>query len=168
MQKIAVVSVASALSILLQPPIHASEAQPARAANAFGDFVGVNTHLGYSDTTYGDYEGFLKPRLLELGVRNIRDGTFSDELLRGMAKAYKYELLDLKPDPGFTDMERHFGLVRTNGVPKPSFYALKNLLHLLADPGQPEHENDGRTRKMVRHGGIARRLYRRSYILTPR
>ena len=54
---------------------------------------------------------------------------------RGMTKAYKYELLDLKPDPGFTDLERHFGLVRTNGAPKPSFLALKNLLHLLADPG---------------------------------
>jgi hypothetical protein len=54
---------------------------------------------------------------------------------RGMTKAYKYELLDLKPDPGFTDLERHFGLVRTNGTPKPSFYALKNLLHLLADTG---------------------------------
>ena len=44
-------------------------------------------------------------------------------------------MLDLKPDPGITDLERHFGLVRTNGTPKPSFYALKNLLHLLADSG---------------------------------
>jgi hypothetical protein len=286
-----------------------AEAEPARPADAFVDFVGVNTHVGYADTTYGDYEGILKPRLLELGVRHIRDGTFDSDVLRkyldlgkhgirlllitdsgralerarrlgpmlfaieginepdtgrsdwatrtreeqrrlyeavkgdaatrdlpvavsslanlrdspgklgdlsafldlgnmhpyaagqppsrhwgwgltmeraiaegrkvsgekpimvtecgyhnrveeqghpgvteaaeakylprllfvyfnrGMAKAYKYELLDLKPDPGFADMERHFGLVRTNGTPKPSFYALKNLLHLLADPG---------------------------------
>ncbi|MGA2657527.1 MAG: hypothetical protein ABSH34_08405 [Verrucomicrobiota bacterium] len=273
------------------------------------DFVGVNTHLGYYDTPCRDYEGILKPRLLELGVRHIRDGTFNDDVLRkyldlgqhgirllfitgsreaverarklkpmlfaiegpnepdgrgadwvsrireeqqklyaavrgdpgtkdlpvavsslanlrdspgklgdltpyfdfgnmhpyaagnpssrhwgwglsmeraiaearkvsgdkpilvtecgchnrmeeqghpgvseaaeakylprlffvyfnrGMTRAYKYELLDLKPDPGFTDMERHFGLVRTNGTPKSSFLALKNLLHLLADPG---------------------------------
>ena len=34
-----------------------------------------------------------------------------------------------------TDMEKHFGLVRVNGTPKPSFNALKNLLHLLSDPG---------------------------------
>jgi hypothetical protein len=46
-------------------------------------------------------------------------------------------LLDEKPDPAFNDMERHFGLVRTNGAPKPCFIALKNLLHLLADPGAP-------------------------------
>lgn len=54
---------------------------------------------------------------------------------RGMAKAYKYEFLDLKPDPEFTDMERHFGLVRVDGTPKPSFHALANLIQLLADPG---------------------------------
>ena len=54
---------------------------------------------------------------------------------RGMTKAYKYELLDEKLDPGFADMERHFGLVRSNGTLKPAFNALKNLLRLLADPG---------------------------------
>ncbi len=54
-----------------------------------------------------------------------------------MTKAYKYELLDEKPDPSFTDMEQHFGLVRTNGAPKPAFTALKNLFHFLADPGPP-------------------------------
>jgi hypothetical protein len=74
------------------------------------------------------------------GVSEAAEAKYLPRLLfvyfnRGMTKAYKYELLDLKPDPGFTDMERHFGLVRTNGTPKPSFHALKNLLHLLADPG---------------------------------
>jgi hypothetical protein len=286
-------------------------AETARSADGFVDFVGVNTHLGYSDTTYGDFDGILKPRLLELGVRHIRDGTYDQDVLRkylelgkrgiklllitdskravekaqslgpmlfavegvnepdtrkgdwsartqdeqrrlyekvkadpgtkdtpvvvsslanlrdspgklgdlsafldfgnmhpyaagnppsrhwgwglsmaraiaearkvsgdkpilvtecgyhnrmenqghpgvtetaeakylprlflvyfnrGMAKAYKYELLDLKPDLQCVDMESHFGLVRTNGTPKPSFYALKNLLHLLSDPGPP-------------------------------
>jgi hypothetical protein len=285
-------------------------AETARPADGFVDFIGVNTHLGYRDTTYHDFEGIIKPRLLELGVRHIRDGTFSEEVLkkyldlgqhgirllfitdskraveraqqlrpmlfavegqnepdggnktnwverireeqgrlyaaikanaetreipvvvsslanlrdspgrlgeltsvidfgnmhpyaagqppskhwgwglsmdraiaearkvsgdkpilvtecgyhnrvenrghpgvtetaegkylprllfvyfnRGMTKAYKYEFLDLKPDPLFTDMEKHFGLVRTNGTPKPSFLALKNLIHLIADPG---------------------------------
>ena len=284
-------------------------AEDARSADAFVEFIGVNTHLGYSDTTYRDFEGIIKPRLLELGVRHIRDGTFSESVLQkylelgrhgirvlfitdsrraveraqrlrpallaiegmnepdtkpgwvprlreeqqrlyaavkgnpatadlpvvvsslanirnspgelgdlsavldfgnmhpyaagqppsrhwgwglsmeraltearkvsagkplfvtecgyhnkvnnpnhpgvseaaearylprllfvyfdqpGLVRAYKYEFLDLKPDPGFTDMECHFGLVRTNGTPKPSFTALRNLIHLLADPG---------------------------------
>ncbi|HEY5913828.1 MAG TPA: hypothetical protein VJA21_24835 [Verrucomicrobiae bacterium] len=308
-QRLLLLWTASVLAMGLQLSSVAADAESARSADAFVDFVGVNTHVGYSDTTYGDYDGILKPRLLELGVRHIRDGTFNNDVLRkyldlgnhgirlllitdskravdkarslgsmlfaiegvnepdarkgdwilrtqeeqrrlyatlkgdastkdlpvvvsslanlrdspgklgdlspyldfgnmhpyaasqpasrhwgwglsmeraiaearkvsgdkpilatecgyhnqvdhqghpgvteaaearylprllfvyfnrGMVKAYKYELLDLKPDPGFTDMERHFGLVRTNGTPKPSFYALKNLLHLLSDPG---------------------------------
>jgi hypothetical protein len=301
----------SVLAMALCAAPTSTRAEAARPADAFVDFFGVNTHLGYYDTAYRDYEGIVKPRLLELGVRHIRDGTFNDEVLgkyldlgqrgirllfitdskraverarklrpvlfaiegvnepdgrkgdwvpriraeqqslyeavkkdpatrnlpvavsslanlrdspaklgeltpyldfgnihpyaagnppsrhwgwglsmeraiaearkvsgdkpilvtecgyhnrmeeqghpgvseaaeakylprllfvyfnRGMTKAYKYELLDEKPDPAFNDMERHFGLVRTNGAPKPCFIALKNLLHLLADPGAP-------------------------------
>ena len=56
--------------------------EDARSADAFVDFIGVNTHLGYSDTTYRDYEGIIKPRLLELGVRHIRDGTFNESVLQ--------------------------------------------------------------------------------------
>lgn len=54
----------------------------ARPAEAFVDSIGVNTHLGYSDTIYKDYETIIKPRLLELGVRHIRDGTFNDDVAR--------------------------------------------------------------------------------------
>ncbi len=299
------------LALALGSASATANAESVRPADAFVDFFGVNTHLGYYDTAYRDYEGIVKPRLLELGVRHIRDGTFNDDVLRkylnlgqhgirllfitdskraverarklrpvlfaiegvnepdgrkddwvsriqaeqrglyeaikgdpatrdlpvavsslanlrdsparlgdltpyldfgnmhpyaagnppsrhwgwglsmeraiaearkvsgdkpilvtecgyhnrmeekghpgvsetaeakylprllfvyfnrGMTKAYKYELLDEKPDPAFSDMERHFGLVRTNGTPKPSFIALKNLLHLLADSGTP-------------------------------
>lgn len=51
----------------------------------------------------------------------------------GVKRSYKYELLDLKPDSGMTDMESHFGLVRADGSVKPSFTSLKNLLTLLDD-----------------------------------
>lgn len=51
----------------------------------------------------------------------------------GIFRIYKYEFLDLNPDPAGLDMECHFGLIRTDGTAKPSFYALKNLLHLLED-----------------------------------
>jgi hypothetical protein len=51
----------------------------------------------------------------------------------GITRSYKYEFLDLKPDPKMTDMECHFGLIRSDGTPKPSFYALKNLLEILED-----------------------------------
>ena len=51
----------------------------------------------------------------------------------GILRSYKYEFLDLKPDCAMSDMECHFGLVRSDGSVKPSFSALKNLLALLSD-----------------------------------
>lgn len=76
-------------------------------------------HPGVTEATEAKY----LPRLLFLYFQ------------RGMTKAYKYEFLDLKPDPDFTDMEKHFGLVRVDGTPKPTFQSLANLIRLLSDPG---------------------------------
>lgn len=42
-------------------------------ARAFVDTIGVNTHVFYFDTAYGDYAMF-RQRLRELGIRHIRDG----------------------------------------------------------------------------------------------
>ncbi|MBW3607354.1 MAG: hypothetical protein KY463_03195 [Actinobacteria bacterium] len=42
-------------------------------ARAFVDTIGVNTHLFYVDTAYGDY-AMVRQRLRELGIRHIRDG----------------------------------------------------------------------------------------------
>src|SRR2546430_10994083 len=42
-------------------------------ADDFVESVGVNVHLGYADTPYGRQD-IVKAKLLELGVRYIRDG----------------------------------------------------------------------------------------------
>jgi hypothetical protein len=42
-------------------------------ARAFVDTIGVNVHLFYVDTAYGNY-AMVKQRLTELGVRHVRDG----------------------------------------------------------------------------------------------
>jgi hypothetical protein len=46
---------------------------PARPSDAFVESVGVNVHLGYTDTPYRE-EAAVRDRLLELGVRYVRDG----------------------------------------------------------------------------------------------
>ena len=46
---------------------------PARPADAFVESVGVNVHLGYTDTPYGQ-EAAIRDKLLDLGVRYVRDG----------------------------------------------------------------------------------------------
>lgn len=47
--------------------------QQAQSAYSFVDSIGFNTHLRYYDTSYGNYP-LIKQRLLELGIRHIRDG----------------------------------------------------------------------------------------------
>lgn len=54
---------------------------PHRAVD-FTNSIGVNTHFGYYDTQYGLYDSLLRPRLLELGVKHIRDGTFNEDVAR--------------------------------------------------------------------------------------
>ena len=48
--------------------------EQARPADAFVDSIGVNVHLGYTDTSYRNYAQVIKPRLREAGIRHIRDG----------------------------------------------------------------------------------------------
>ncbi len=54
-------------------------AEQAKPADAFIDTIGVNTHLNYYNTVYGDFSGVIKPRLRELGLRHIRDGINNDD-----------------------------------------------------------------------------------------
>lgn len=49
-----------------------SARETAKSAYSFTDSVGVNTHLRYYDTAYGNYP-MIKQRLQELGVRHIRE-----------------------------------------------------------------------------------------------
>ena len=49
----------------------------AKRADAFVDSIGVNTHLHYTDTVYDDFSRVLKPRLLESGIRHVRDSVYT-------------------------------------------------------------------------------------------
>lgn len=57
----------------------------------------------------------------------------AEHLAAGVDRVYAYELLDERDDPGLTDPEAHFGLVRRDYSPKPSYLALQRLLALLDD-----------------------------------
>ncbi|GJD52775.1 hypothetical protein OPKNFCMD_5542 [Methylobacterium crusticola] len=57
----------------------------------------------------------------------------------GFASVYLYELLDAYPDPGNTEVERHFGLFSSDYAPKPAATALRRLTAALADPGEDRH-----------------------------
>jgi len=55
------------------PPNANFPTEMAQMADSFVDSVGVNVHLHYGDTAYGNYAA-VKSALTNLGVRHIRDG----------------------------------------------------------------------------------------------
>ena len=70
-----------------------------------------------------DVAGVYTPRLM------------LEHFLKGELRTYTYELIDEFDDPGKTNAEANFGLLRRDWTPKPAYSAMKNLLGLLNDPG---------------------------------
>jgi hypothetical protein len=67
----------------------------------------------------------------------------------GARRTFIYELLDEKPDPALSDLQQHFGLLRTDFSPKPAFTAIKTLIAAVrSSPGAGD-----RARLPIRLGG---------------
>lgn len=56
---------------------------------------------------------------------------FLEYFNRGIKRTFLYEFLD---ERSRGDQESNFGIIRANGVPKPAFVALRNLIRVLNDP----------------------------------
>src|SRR4051794_28615698 len=65
--------VAAGTLALAAPPEAGADAHRARRADDFVNSVGVNVHLGYTNTPYRRHD-LVQKKLRELGVRYIRDG----------------------------------------------------------------------------------------------
>jgi hypothetical protein len=61
------------LAVLILAPTARGAATQARQADAVVESIGVNTHLGYTDTPYNEFPT-VEQRLQELGIRYIREG----------------------------------------------------------------------------------------------
>jgi hypothetical protein len=56
-----------------------SSPENAKSADKFIDTIGVNVHLNYMDRVYyQQFDNLIKPKLIELGMRYIRDGVNTD------------------------------------------------------------------------------------------
>ena len=69
----------------------------------------------------------------EQGEAKYLPRLFMDYFSKGIVKTFTYEFLNKQPDPGNTEKEENFGLVRNDLTPKPAFYAVKNMLSILSD-----------------------------------
>jgi hypothetical protein len=92
------------------------------------------TETGYQNALGGSRDQWAQP-ISEEAVGIYQPRIVLENLLRGIPRAYTYELLDHAPDPERTDPELNYGLIRNDWTPKPSYVALQNLLALVDDPG---------------------------------
>jgi len=60
--------------------VAATPTETALVSDKFVDSIGVNTHLRYLNTAYANYATIIKPLLIQLGVRHIRDTVLLSEV----------------------------------------------------------------------------------------
>lgn len=106
--------------------------QLGQAALNSGSKPVMATETGYNTAVSSESE--LKPAS-EAAMATYTPRLFLDYFAGGVTRTFSYELLDEAPDPGLTDPEAHFGLLRNDLSPKPAFDALRNLIEILSDSG---------------------------------
>lgn len=128
-------------------PPEARVAQDLRAArrHVVGPKAVVATETGYHDAV-GAGRGHA-------GVDRAVAAAYVPRLVLhyfdiGIARAYLYELVD---QDGRDDRESAFGLLDEDFVPKPAYHTLRQLVQVLADPGEPF--DAGHLEYRLRRGG---------------
>ena len=95
---------------LVTPPLFAASV-PATAADAFVESIGVCTHWQYADTVYGGRFPELKARLIEAGIRHVRDGGANQTFIsntRELAAAGIRTTIMLDPGSGIVPDEKYW------------------------------------------------------------
>jgi hypothetical protein len=105
-----------------------------RAAQNAGTKPAFTTETGYHTAlNYTGPEWFLPATEAAQAVYMPR--ALLEHFRRGVARTYSYELLDEFPDPGLTQRESNWGLLRNDLSKKPAFDAVRNMIDILKDPG---------------------------------
>jgi len=92
----------------------------------------MTTETGY-DTATQVTSG--QPGVSEAAAAKYMPRLLLEAFRRGIRRSFFYEFADERPEPGMHDAEQHFGLIRSDGTPKPSFAAVADLIRLFSDPG---------------------------------
>jgi trimeric autotransporter adhesin len=96
----------------------------------------VITETGYTTLASDPYSGVDEAAQ---AVRLVQ--TLLDAYSLNVKRTYLYELLDLNPDPDLNDAQRHFGMFRYDGTPKPAATAIRNLINVLKQPDGKNYGN---------------------------
>lgn len=104
-----------------------------RTKTVFGNKPIMATEAGYHNY---EEQGISHPGAPEEVSAIYLPHLYFEYFNKGIVRTYIYEFLDQHTRSDWEDapkMEWHFGLIRTDGEPKPAFYALKNLISLLSE-----------------------------------
>ena len=74
-----------------------------------------------------------QPGVSEAAAAKYIPRLFLEDFAHGIPRTYLYEFMDEAPDPGLTNPQMHWGLIRADGSEKPAFAALKNMIDELSD-----------------------------------
>ncbi len=80
-----------------------------------------------------------QPAVSETAAAKYIPRLFLENFSQGIRRTYLYEFLDEAPDPGLTNFQMHWGLLRSDGSEKPAFTAVKDLIGELSDSAEPAH-----------------------------
>jgi len=115
-------------------PSHVFPEQTDFAKNVSGAKSIVITESGYHNAL-NDHKD--QPAVSELASSKYIPRLFLENFSQGIQRTYLYELLDEKADPGLTDNQLHWGLIRADKSEKPAFIAMKRLIGELNDASAP-------------------------------
>ncbi|NAZ84568.1 hypothetical protein [Kineococcus indalonis] len=87
------------------------------------------TELGFHTATASTAGNGVQPHVSEDAQATLQLQQLLENYRNGVDRSYVYELLDEGEDD--SEAEDHFGLVHSDGSPKPAFTALKNLLSVM-------------------------------------
>ena len=94
----------------------------------------VITESGYHNAINEQHD---QPGVSEAAAAKYIPRLFLEDFARGIPRTYLYEFLDETPNPGLTNPQMHWGLIRADGSEKPAFFALKNMIEELNDSSEP-------------------------------
>ena len=107
--------------------------QPQMAQAVSSSLPVIITETGYHNAL-NDHRD--QPGVSEAAAAKYIPRLFLEDFSHGIFRTYLYELMDEKPDPGLTDEQQHWGLLRVDGSEKPAFTAMKNLISELSDSNE--------------------------------
>jgi hypothetical protein len=90
----------------------------------------IITESGYHNALNDHHD---QPAVSEDAAAKYIPRLFLENFTHGIVRTYLYEFLDEAPNPGLTDLQLHWGLIRSDGSEKPAFSAMKNMIAELGD-----------------------------------